>query len=298
MKIVITGSLGNIGKLLTKILLTKGHSLTVISSNANKQQEIEHMGASAAIGNITDPGFLTTTFKGADAVYLMEPPIDFFDAGTDAAIYWQDIAHAYKQAVLQSGVTKLVHLSSVGGHRYEGVGILSTHYLVESILKTLPAQVSIKTMRPVGFYYNMLAFIAAIKNAGNIFQNYGGDEKEPWVSPLDIAVAIAEEMERPFKGRTIHYIASDEVSPNEVAAVLGAAIGKNDLKWITITDQQFESNLLKIGFSPQAAKGLTEMNASRINGVLYEHYNKYKPELGKVKLTDFAKEFAIVYQSK
>ena len=53
------------------------------------------------------------------------------------------------------------------------------------------------------------------------FKIMGGDEKEPWVSPLDIAAIIAEEIEKPFNGRTVRYIASDEVSPNEVAKVLG-----------------------------------------------------------------------------
>ncbi len=76
---------------------------------------------------------------------------------------------------------------------------------------------SIKTMRPVGFYYNMFAFMPTIKSQGIIVSNYGGNEKEPWVSPSDIAGVIAEEIEKPFNGRTIRYIASDEVSPNEVA---------------------------------------------------------------------------------
>jgi len=34
-----------------------------------------------------------------------------------------------------------------------------------------------------------------------LFQIIGGDEKEPWVSPSDIASVIAEEIEKPFIGR-------------------------------------------------------------------------------------------------
>jgi len=37
------------------------------------------------------------------------------------------------------------------------------------------------------------------------------------------------------------------------------------------------------------------MNASRVNGVLYEDYYRHQPVLGSVKLKDFAKEFAAVY---
>ena len=174
--------------------------------------------------------------------------------------------------------------------------MLAYGYEIERVLKTLPDNVAIKFMRPVGFYYNMFAFIPAIKNAGSIFQNYGGDElKEPWASPLDIAETIAEEIELPFDGRKVRYIASDEVSPNEAATILGEAIGKPDLKWIVVSNEDFIANLVRVGFSLQGAEGLAGMNAGRVSGVLYEDYHKHKPTLGKVKLTDFAKEFAVVF---
>jgi uncharacterized protein YbjT (DUF2867 family) len=150
-------------------------------------------------------------------------------------------------------------------------------------------------MRPVGFYINMFAFIPTIKKQNAIIQNYGGDEKEPWVSPLDIAAVIAEEMEKPFVGRTIRYIASDEVSPNEVAKILGEAIDKPDLKWQIITDEQMLNGMIAAGMNPKIAKGLVEMNGGRRNGVLDEDYHRNRPILGKTKLTDFAKEFARVF---
>lgn len=295
MKIVITGSLGNISKPLTEWLVKKGHAVTVISSKAEKQKEIEGIGAKAAIGTIEDVDFLTETFKGADVVYLMEPPMNFFDLNADIEAHWTEIAQAYVKAVQQSGVQNAVHLSSIGAHTDKNNGMLATHHTVENILRQLPDNVSIKFMRPVGFYTNMFAFIPTIKSKDAIFSNYGGDDKEPWVSPLEIASVIAEEIEKPFDGKTVRYIASDEVSPNEVAKVLGAAIGKPDVKWIVISDEQFLDGLLTAGMNPKAAKGLMEMNAGRRGGVLYEDYNRHKPVLGNIKLADFAKEFAGIY---
>lgn len=72
MNIVLTGSLGNIGKPLTQELVQKGHSVTVISSKAERQNNIEALGAKVAIGTMLDRHFLSATFKGADIVYLME----------------------------------------------------------------------------------------------------------------------------------------------------------------------------------------------------------------------------------
>lgn len=296
MNIILTGSLGNISKPLTTALVEKGHSVTVISSKPERQKEIEALGAKAAIGTMEDADFLTKAFEGADIVYLMESlgAHRFFDQDLDIMDAHNKIGNNYKQAIQQSGVKKVVHLSSIGAHTDKGVGMLAFHYNVENILKQLPDDVSIKFMRPVGFYYNMFAFIPAIKAQGAIVQNYGGDEKEPWVSPLDIAATIAEEMEKPFEGRTIRYIASDEISPNEAAKILGEAIGKPDLKWNVIPDEQFQANLLAAGMNPQAAKGLTEMNEGRRNN-LYDDYTQHKPVLAKVKLSDFAKDFAAAF---
>ena len=52
MKIIVTGSLGHIGKLLTEELVKKGHTVTVISSKPERQKDIETLGAIAAIGSI------------------------------------------------------------------------------------------------------------------------------------------------------------------------------------------------------------------------------------------------------
>lgn len=298
MKIVVTGSLGHISKPLTEILVKNSHDVTVISRSAARQKEIESLGANAAIGTMEDTDFLTETFKGADIVYVMETlgkgTEGFYDHNLDVAAAITKIGQNYKQAIERSGVKKVVHLSSIGAHTDQGNGLLRFHYNVENLLKELPADVSIKTMRPVGFYYNIYAFIPTIKQQGAIFANYGGDEKEPWVSPDDIAAVIAEEMEKPFEGRSVRYIASDEVSPNELAGILGEAIGKT-VKWVEITDEQTLNGLVAAGMNPQTAKGFMEMNAGRRNGKLYDDYFKHRPVLGKTKLKDFARDFATAF---
>jgi uncharacterized protein YbjT (DUF2867 family) len=298
MKIVLTGSLGNIGKPLATELVQKGHSVTVISSNKERVPAIEALGAKALIGSMFDVDFLSEAFHGADIVYLMETMEaagDMFNKSIDFIATISQIGLNYKKAVERSGVKKVIHLSSIGAHTNKNIGILLFHHNVEKTLRELPEDISIKFIRPVGFYINMLSFINTITVKGAIISNYGGDKKEPWVSPLDIADAIAEEMEKPFKEITVRYVASDEVSPNEIAKELGAAIGKPDLEWHVIPDQQLLENWLSIGFNAQVAHGFVELQASQGTGELYEDYYRHRPELGKVKLAEFAKEFAKAY---
>lgn len=300
MNIVLTGSLGNIGKSLTPILVQKGHKVTVITSKAERQKDIEALGAKAAIGSMKDADFLTKTFNGADIVYLMEAWEgigNIFDKDVDFIAGFLLIGNNYKKAIIASGVKKIVHLSSVGAHSATGYGSLSAHHDVEHILKQLPDDIAIKFMRPTGFYTNLFRSMQSIKEKGAIISNHGGNQKEPWVSPLDIADAIAEEMELPFKGRKVRYIASDEVSPNELVKILGKAIGNTDLKWIQISDEDMLEGMLSMGVNPTIAKGMVEMQASQRSGSLFEDFYHNKPILGKVKFTEFAKEFALVYNN-
>src|ERR1700743_1434995 len=116
MKIIITGSLGHISKPLTQELVQKGHTVTVISSKQERQKDIKALGAIAAIGSIDDVAFLTTAFTGADAVYCMEPPVGFFNPEFNFMTYYDEVANNYLQAIQQSGVKRVVHLSSIGAH--------------------------------------------------------------------------------------------------------------------------------------------------------------------------------------
>ncbi len=295
MKIILTGSLGHISKPLTIALVQKGHSVTVISSKAEKQKEIEALGARAAIGTIEDVDFLTATFTGADAVYTMVPPPSFFDPEFDLMAHCRQVGNNFAQAIEASGVKRLVHLSSIGAHLEKDSGLILLHHTLEGILNNL-AGVAITFMRSVAFYYNLNGFLAAIKNTGVMASNYGGDDRVAWVAPADIADAVAEELETPLVGRKVRYVASDEPSCNEIANALGAAIGKPDLQWIVITDEQLQSGLEAVGMPAHNAAGLVEMNASMHRGQLFEDYFLNRPAvMGKVKIADFAKEFAAAF---
>ena len=151
-------------------------------------------------------------------------------------------------------------------------------------------------MRPTSFYYNLYGYADLIKNHGMIAANYGAEHIIPWVSPVDIAAAIVEEIVLPFAGRKVRYVASEELTGNETAAILGSAIGMPDLQWKLISDEQTLDNLEAIGMNKQIARGLVEMYASLYNGLLAEDYYRNKPAvMGGVKMLEFAKEFAAAF---
>ena len=323
MKIVVTGSLGNVSRSLSEMLVALGHQVILISSKAERKKKIEAIGAEAAIGTIKDVEFLSQTFTGADAVYVMEP----FDAESyrdkDINIIGaiSEVADSYRQALQKAGIKRVVHLSSIGAHTDIGTGLLAVHYYAETLLKQLPEDVSITHIRPAGFYNNLfqnipmlkgkglMGFIIALRyyglvatlkgQRGILLSNYGGEDKTLWVSPVDIAEVAAEELISTYPSRNVRYVVSEELTCNQVSAIIGKAIGKPYLKWETISDSQMQSGAERFGMSKQIAKALVEMNAGIHSGYLYKDYYLNRPEsLGKIKMADFSAEFASVYNNQ
>ncbi|MFD2933795.1 hypothetical protein [Spirosoma flavum] len=68
------------------------------------------------------------------------------------------------------------------------------------------------------------------------------------------------------------------------------------MQWVIISDEQMQSGLESAGLSSLIAKGLVDMYASQHKGNLSADYEKHRPVvMGKVKMTDFAREFATAY---
>ncbi len=293
MKIIITGSLGNISKPLVQELTAKGHTLRVISSNPQKQEAIHDLGAEAAIGSLSDTDFLTHTLTGADAVYCMVPPNY---AHPDQMAYYQETGTSYRQAILQTGVRRVVCLSSYGAHLASGTGFIRGSYFVEQTLNTIP-DILLTHVRPTFFYYNLLGFIDMIKTAGFMGSVYGGDDRLTMVSPQDIATAIAEELVKTKDIEAVRYVASDDLTCSEAAAILGNAIGKPDLEWKTLPKKIVFDTLVARGMTEESAGKYIELGMAIHTGKLRADYDIHPPLLGKVSLKAYAAEFAKAFNS-
>jgi nucleoside-diphosphate-sugar epimerase len=76
-----------------------------------------------------------------------------------------------------------------------------------------------------------------------LYRHKRGDDKIAMVYPQDIAAAAAEESETPATGFKVRYVGSDDRTANEAAQISGAAIGKPDLQWVTVTNEQMQAGL-------------------------------------------------------
>lgn len=293
--------MGYVSLPLIQELIKREHFVTVISSNPGKKVAIEALGARAAIGMMEDVNFLTDTFTGADAVYCMLDPYgNFGDPDNDASAVIKradTVINNYKQAIESSGVKRLVYLSSIGADMQKGAGLIIIHHNAEHTLRAITSEVDISFVRPSGFYKNLFAFVNSIKNQNLITATYGGNDVNVFVSNLDIAHAIVEELESKEAGIKVRYVASDELTCNQAAKILGSAIGI-DLKWVAIGNDEQLEQYKSYGMNESLARQFVEMNASIHSGKFFEDYNRNKPIFGNVKMEDFAQEFAVIYHNQ
>ncbi|HKI47368.1 MAG TPA: NAD(P)H-binding protein [Balneolales bacterium] len=309
MNIVVTGSLGNVSQPLAEKLVRKGHNVTVISSNPRRQNAIENLGATAAIGKMEDADFLASSFTGADVVYCMIPLN--LSVGEPHA-YLRNIAQNYVKAIKRSGIKRMILLSGWVA------GVLDTYKELENMFNDL-RDVSVTHIRPGYFYSNFYDSIGMIKGQGlmgalmalrymglgvlltgkrgMLLGNFGGDDPLILSAPSDIADAIVDEMTHPRQGKNVRYVASDKMTCNEAATILGTAIGKPYLKWVRLTDKAMQQGLQQFGLSPKVAATIVEMQAPVHKGLMAMEFAKHDPFVGKVKMGDFVKEFAAIYNN-
>lgn len=293
MNYVITGSLGHISKPLLQQLVQAKHHVTVVTSRAENASAIEALGATAAVGSIEDATFVTNTFSGADAVYLMIPPkwsVDNWYA------YQQQVANNYIAAIKQNNIQYVVLLSSIGAHLRKGAGPIDGVGYLEEQLNLLP-HVNSLFLRPSYFFYNLFSQIDLVKNAGIFGSNFSGNEKLVLVDTNDIAAVAAKALlDLNFKGQTVQYISTIETTGNEIAAVLGKAIGKEGTPWVAFTDEQSLQGMLGAGLPPTIAEGYTQLGSSLNSGLLQADYWKSNVQpTGNLSLEQFAQHFAAAY---
>ncbi|MGG5210829.1 NAD(P)H-binding protein [Chryseobacterium sp. MIQD13] len=289
MKIIVTGSLGNTAKPLAQQLISEGHDITVISSSEAKKSEIESLGAKAAIGSITDVGFLVKTFEGADAVFAMTPPVM---GETHIVENTANAGKNYAEAIAKANVKRLVMLSSAGADSPVETGPIKGLYHIEKVYNGLE-NTSVTFLRAGYFYINFFNDIPLIKNAGIIGGNYPENVSIPLTHPVDIAKAAAEELVKNTTGKNIRYVVSDSRVPSDFAKVLGSAVGNSALPWVEFTDEQSFDGMVQAGLPQEMAELYVEMGKGMRTGVVQKDFiEQGSPVDGEIKLEDFAKEFA------
>ncbi|OPX85125.1 MAG: dTDP-glucose 4,6-dehydratase [Pelotomaculum sp. PtaB.Bin104] len=113
MKIFITGATGFIGSNLVRLLVNTEHQMHCLVRNPNKGTELQTLGATIAIGDVTNKDSILRGMKGCDWVINLANIYSFWEP--DRKIYTKVIVEGTRnvmECALETDVSKVVHVST------------------------------------------------------------------------------------------------------------------------------------------------------------------------------------------
>ncbi len=294
---VITGATGNTGNIIARTLLGLGQKVRAIGRSAERLEPLAAEGADPFVCDLSDAAALTKAFTGAKAVYAMLPPSmtsENYRADQDS------VTNAIAQAVEEAGVEYVVSLSSVGADKPQGNGpVAGLHYL-EQRLNRIPGLNALH-LRPGYFMENTLAQIGIIQNMNTTAGPLRPDLAMPMIATRDIGSAAASALlALDFSDKQTHELLGErDLSYAEVASIIGKAIGKPELQYVQLPDEQIRGAFLQMGMSADVTDLILEMSAALNSGEMKALEQRTAENTTPTSFESFVEqEFVPLYRGK
>jgi uncharacterized protein YbjT (DUF2867 family) len=263
---VVLGASGNTGHIVAKTLLARGQKVRAVGRDASHLQPLAADGAEISIADVTDAAALTKAFQQADAAYVMIPPNP---TSNDALAYAERVSDAIVAAAKNSGVSNIVSLSSIGADKPSGTGPVVGLHNLEQKLNRIDAA-NVLHLRAVYFMENTLPQASAIRAMDCTAGPLRPDLKLPMIATRDIGAAAADALlQLAFRGKQTQELHGQrDLDYTEVTAIIGTAIGKPNLKYVHLTDDQIRPALIQMGMADNFASLLLEMTSALNSGYM------------------------------
>lgn len=295
--IVVMGATGHTGSVVAKRLLQMGKKVRVLGRDTYKLKELTQLGAAAAIADAADSAALTAAFEGAQAAYLLLPPRpkepELLAAG-------EKMSTAITEAVKASRVPHVVLLSSIGAQRQSKTGPIQGLHWFEEKLRAVDG-LNALFLRPGPFMENFLLLISLVQSMGFLAGGINSDKKMPLIATRDIGAVAADALAAPdFDGISIRELHGQrDLSHDEAAAAIGAAIGKPKLSYHKFPAILVEQGMKQMGIPGKTAGLMSEMNAAANEGLLNPLETRSAKNTTATSIEDWARDvFAPAFRGK
>jgi len=294
MLVTVMGATGKTGSVVTEQLLAAGVQVRALGRSADKLAGLVKAGAQPVVADVNRAADLTTAFRGADVVYALVPPNL---TAPDILAHYEQVNGAIATALSESGVKRVVYLSSIGADQPSGTGPVVGLHRGEERLKKLPG-LDLLLLRPGYFYENHFGSIGLIKAQGVNGAAIAPDVPVVQIASHDIGeIAAKAIIARDFSGATVRELFGPrDLTMTEATRILGSKIGKPDLKYMQFPDEGVVAGLTGAGFSQSIARAFVEM-AHALNDGRMKALGKHTPgNTGKIPFESFAEGWAGAYK--
>ena len=298
---VVLGATGNTGSVAAKKLLERGEEVRAVGRDAGKLAQFFPSGARLGIETVTadanDVVALTKAFEGATAAYVLLPPRA---KDPELLASGDKMSTAITEAIRASGISHVVLLSSIGAQHANKTGPIQALHTFEEKLRQVP-NLNALFLRPGPFMENFLLLIPLVHSMGFLAGGIDHDVKMPMIATRDIGAAAAEALQRrDFSGMTMRELHGPrDISQDEVAAAIGAAIGKPKLSYKHFPAFLIEQGMKQMGIPGKTAALMSEMNEAANDGRLKPLEARSEKNTTPKAIEDWAREvFLPAYNAK
>jgi len=295
---VVTGAAGNTGHIVVKKLLTSGQKVRAIGRSSDRLRPLATEGAEPFVSDLIDQQALTKAFTGARAVYAMIPPPNA--TTQDYRAYQDHISDAIAGALAAAEVQYAVTLSSFGADKPDKTGpVVGLHNLEQKLNKI--GGLNVLHLRAGYFMENTLAEVAIIHAMGIAAGPLRTDLKLRMIAARDIGAAAAEELLKlGFQQKQTRELQGQrDLTMTEAATIIGKGIGKPDLAYKQLPDEQVRTAMTQMGMSLDMANLILEMAAALNSGYMRALEPRSPRNTTPTPFEVFvAEEFVPAYQGK
>jgi uncharacterized protein YbjT (DUF2867 family) len=271
---IVTGATGHIGGAVAEKLKAQGHEVRSVSRRAGI--------------NLDDAPALKRAFSGADSAFLLIPPEP---AVADLRRRQNEVGQKLAQAAKEAGIRRVVFLSSVGAQLDSGTGpIMGLHDMEERLNAMSFAE--LVHLRPCFFMENHLWGLPLMAQKGIYGSVLRPDLPFPMIATRDIAEKAVELLTaEPFRQLRVRELPGPrDYTIAEVTRILGAAIGKPDLRYMQFPYDEARNAMIGDGFSASFADALVEMDRAFNEGKVHPEEKRSAENTTSTTLEQFAQE--------
>jgi uncharacterized protein YbjT (DUF2867 family) len=291
----VLGATGKTGSVVAQRLRTAGAEVRAFARSADKLAALAKQGAKAVTGDVLNARDLTAAFRGSDIVYAMVPPQY---GAPDPVAYYDQVTAALGTAIVESGVRKVVLLSSLGGELPSGTGIVVGLNHAEERLKVVRG-VDLLILRPGYFYENFFGSLGMIKGMGVNGGATKPDVPVVMIAATDVGDLAAKAMLDGFSGTSVRELFGPrDLTMREATGIVGKAIGKPDLPYQLFPAEGVIAGLQQAGFSAGVAKSFVEMSGALNEGRMKASQPRTPANTGSITFESFAEGFAQAYAAQ
>lgn len=219
---VITGVTGQVGGQIARALLTEGVSVRAVLRDAAKASTWTGLGCETALAAMDDAAALADAFAGAEAVFVLLPPV--FNPTPGYAETRANVA-ALVTALQQVRPRRVVALSTIGAQATQD-SLLTQLQIMERAFEALPMPVAF--LRAAWFMENTAWDIDGARSLGVLSSFLQPlDKKVPMVATTDVAATAVRMLREVWEGhRVVELEGPHRITPLELAAALGRVLGR------------------------------------------------------------------------